>query len=87
MVEVITQFFVELCEETILDQGRWSSIYTWLALSGVRDAFQRVMVERTWPPEKPTATTPSSLPFVRNFGWIIEVVVILRVGYVVFDIC
>ena len=26
----------------------------------------------TWPPEKPTATTPSSLPWDRNFGWIVD---------------
>ena len=28
--------------------------------------------EDTWPPEKPTATTPSSLPFVRNLGKMVE---------------
>jgi hypothetical protein len=32
MVEVVAQFFVELCEEAILDQGGWGGIYTWLAL-------------------------------------------------------
>ena len=32
----------------------------------------------TCPPEKPTATTPSWSPLVRNLGWIIEVVVMIR---------
>lgn len=31
----------------------------------------------TWPPEKPTATTPSCAPLERNFGSIIDVVVML----------
>jgi len=31
----------------------------------------------TCPPEKPTATTASWSPFERNFGWTIDVVVIL----------
>ena len=32
----------------------------------------------TWPPEKPTATTPSSLPAERNLGEMVEGEVILR---------
>ena len=32
----------------------------------------------TWPPEKPTATTPSSLFVERNFGAIVEGDVILK---------
>ena len=32
----------------------------------------------TWPPEKPTATTPSSLPAERNLGEMVEGDVILR---------
>lgn len=35
---------------------------------------------RTWPPEKPTATTPSSLPRVRNLGWTMLVVVIVAIA-------
>ena len=30
------------------------------------------MRESTWLPEKPTATTPSSSPFVRNLGVMVE---------------
>ncbi len=33
--------------------------------------------EHTWPPENPTATTPSSAGFARNLGLTIDVVVIL----------
>jgi hypothetical protein len=32
VMEVVAQFFVELGEEAILDQGGWGSIYTWLTL-------------------------------------------------------
>ena len=32
----------------------------------------------TCPPEKPTATTPSSLPFERNFGLMVDGEVILQ---------
>ena len=32
----------------------------------------------TWPPEKPTATTPSSLPFVKNLGKMVEGDVMLQ---------
>lgn len=35
---------------------------------------------RTWPPEKPTATTPSSLPRVRNLGLTMLVVVIVAIA-------
>ena len=34
----------------------------------------------TWPPEKPTATTPSSLPADRNLGEIVGGEVIIVVG-------
>ncbi len=38
----------------------------------------------TWPPEKPTATTPSSLPLARNLGWIVDgEVMVLETGYLV----
>jgi len=33
--------------------------------------------ERTWPPENPTATTASSSPRDRNFGWMVGGEVIL----------
>ena len=35
------------------------------------------VVLHTCPPEKPTATTPNSSPLDRNFGWIIEEVVMV----------
>ena len=35
----------------------------------------------TWPPEKPTATTPSSLPADRNLGEIVEGEVIIIVVF------
>ena len=38
------------------------------------------MERLTWPPENPTATTPSSSPFLRNFGCTMLVVVILNTG-------
>ena len=39
----------------------------------------------TCPPEKPTATTPSSLPAERNFGAIVEGEVMLRAYSRVFN--
>jgi hypothetical protein len=38
----------------------------------------------TWPPEKPTATTPSSSGLDKNLGWIMEVVVILGIWYLLY---
>jgi hypothetical protein len=44
VVELVAQFLVELCEKAILDQGRWGSVDTWLALHKVRGAFHGVTV-------------------------------------------
>jgi len=82
VMQFIAQLGVQLGKETVRDQCRRRSINSWFALGHVRlvgicggdNIF-------TCPPEKPTATTPSSSGFVRNFGLIIEVVVIvLAVG-------
>ena len=47
----------------------------WMRGSGWRDFVEIAGIVgegSTWPPEKPTATTPSSLPFERNFWWTVE---------------
>jgi hypothetical protein len=33
----------------------------------------------TWPPEKPTATMPKSVPFLRNLGWIVGASIVSEV--------
>ena len=50
----------------------------------VHDNGDQVTVRkgRTWPPEKPTATTPSWSPFERNLDGIVEGEVISRMDLV-----
>lgn len=72
---------MELGEEAVLDELGGAGVNACFGLEGC----QMVRVEeeegkRTWPPEKPTATTPSSLPRVRNLGWTMLVVVIVAIA-------
>jgi hypothetical protein len=59
VVDGVAQVIVQLGEEAGVDEGLWSCVDSRFALRGVRGAA--VISERegcTWPPEKPTATTP-----------------------------
>ena len=38
-------------------------------LLGTVSAMWSFWSSLTWPPEKPTATMPKSVPFLRNLGW------------------
>lgn len=52
------------------------ALRVWVSICGVEgNAFWEGL---TWPPEKPTATTLSSLPAERNLGEMVEGEVILR---------
>lgn len=79
VMELVPELFAQLGEETALDQGRGRSVDSWFALRGVSLRRSGGGATRlTWPPEKPTATTPSWSGLERNLGWIMEVVVMLE---------
>jgi hypothetical protein len=68
-VQLVAQLLAKLSEQTSLDQDLWASIDTFLGLQLVSNFEASAIEERTehtWPPEKPTATTPSSCGWSRN---------------------
>ncbi len=70
VVEGVAYVFFELGEEAGGYEGSGGGVDAGFALRWRVSWLS--MVESgewyTWPPEKPTATTPSSLPFVKNLG-------------------
>ena len=69
--KVVAEVLFELGEEAGGDESCGSGIDAGLALLyGVSEesSGKKSRGLFTWPPENPTATTPSSLPLDRNFG-------------------
>ena len=74
-VEGVAELVAELGEEAGGDEGRGGGVDAGFALGerGVSLGVGEGRKGRTWPPEKPTATTPSSSGWERNLDSIIEV--------------
>jgi hypothetical protein len=81
MTKVVSKLFVKLREESARYEGRWSSVNARFALGDVRMHVRSTSRNdrlHAWPPEKPTAITPSSWPLLRNLGLTMEGVAIVR---------
>lgn len=71
-VDVVFEVVLELLCEAGFYEGHGRGIDACFALWALLDAASAVALLNTfltWPPEKPTATMPRSLPFLRNLGW------------------
>lgn len=82
VVQGVSKFRRERCEEAGLDQRRRGSVNTGFALGCVSGSTRRDMRYvrgRTCPPEKPTAMTPSWSFEGRNFDSIVGGLVIVVV--------
>ncbi len=79
MMKVVAQFLLQLGENACGNQSNRSSINAFFALGRVSwvDWYSSYQLH-TWPPEKPTATTPRSLLAVRNLDWTVDGDVILN---------
>jgi len=70
-VDVVLEVVLELLCEAGFYEGHGRGIDACFALYALLEAASAVALLEsplTWPPEKPTATIPKSLPFLRNFG-------------------
>ena len=70
-VDIVLEVVLELLCEAGFYEGHRCGIDACFALCALLDAANAVALlyqSLTWPPEKPTATIPKSLPFLRNFG-------------------
>jgi hypothetical protein len=71
-VDVVFEVVSELICEAGLYESHGRRIDAGFALWPLSDTANAVALLEsflTWPPEKPTATMPKSLPFLRNLGW------------------